>query len=93
MDSENHPVVTEDENKQKKQGLQVFGYVVPWWAVVLILLVVLYVAYEKGYLSGVLSDMGLPVQKEIKLKGPLVPVSVESAPEEVKRLFNMANMY
>lgn len=94
MDSENRPVVAEAENKEKKQGLTVLGYVVPWWAIIVVILVVLYFAYERGYIAGVLGDAfkATPV-KEVELKGPVQVVSALSAPEEVKKLFIASRMF
>lgn len=86
MESENSPVSNNSEEKQKKKGLQILGYVVPWWAVVLVILVALYFAYERGYLVGILGDIAKP-ERQIELKGPVKMIEVDSAPAEIKRLF------
>lgn len=95
MDSETLNVVAENE-KRKKKGLNILGYVVPWWIVVLVILVALYFSYEQGYLDGIINDSILPSRtKEIELKGPIVPalLSAESAPAGVKALFNTSRYY
>lgn len=79
-------------NDKKKKGLNVLGYIVPWWAVLLVILVALYFFYEKGYLNGILNDLIKP-EKELELKGPIVSVlSPASAPPQIKTLLNMARM-
>ncbi len=93
MESESHPIETKNENKQKKRGLSLFGYIVPWWAVILVILVVFYCAYEKGYLASVFGDAPKlrAGEKVIELKGPVASLESASVPEPVKRLFNGRN--
>lgn len=79
-----------NEDNLKKKGLNILGYVIPWWAVLLVVLVILYFAYEKGFLSGILGDVQKFGAKPVELKGPVVKLEVESAPDNVKALFNNA---
>lgn len=52
----------ESESKMiNKKGLLVTGYVIPWWVVIVVVLLVLYVSYEHGYLNGLgLQHVGIP---------------------------------
>lgn len=90
MDSESHPVENHEVKEKKRRGVDVFGYNVPYWAIIVVLLVLLYFAYERGYLAGVLgeSQKTVEVVKQIELKGPVAQLEVTSAPEQVKKLFS-----
>ena len=56
--------VPNTEEHKKVSGLNVFGYVVPWWVVILVLVVLLYVAYDNDLLKDVIGT------KEIRMNGP-----------------------
>lgn len=90
-------VAPENNDKKPKEGLAVFGYIVPWWVVILVVLLILFYAHDKGYLNGVLGEAGAsapvePKMEEIKLAGPLVPVAQEPTPEGVAALARMFNV-
>ena len=56
--------VPNTEEHKKVSGLNVFGYVVPWWVVILVLVVLLYVAYDNDLLKDVIGT------KEIRMNVP-----------------------
>ena len=65
MASTGSQTVPNTEEHKKVTGLNVFGYVVPWWVVILVLVVLLYVAYDNDLLKDVGGSM-----KEIRMNGP-----------------------
>lgn len=93
MDTDSNPIKVsndvETEDKNKKRGLEVMGYMIPWWAIALVLIVILYLAYANGYIADMLGDARMQpgVIKEISLKGPVIALESETVPAPVKKLF------
>jgi len=77
------------ENKKASNGLNVLGYVVPWWAVLLVVLVILYFAYEKGYFVELFGVNAAP-RKEISLAGPIKQVIPIATPDNVQQIKRMS---
>jgi hypothetical protein len=78
------PVKNEEEKHQKK-GLHVLGYVVPWWVVIVVVALLVYLAYTQGYLEKV---VGKP--KQVSLVSPVTQsggFGVET-PENIRQLFS-----
>lgn len=52
--SETQNIATQSQNddkKQEKKGLKLAGYVIPWWVVLVAVLILAYVAYDNGMLN------------------------------------------
>lgn len=94
MESENNNIVPEigNEEMKKRKGLKISGYVIPWWIVILILLVALYYSYEQGYLNAILGES---LKQSQEFKGSISIPTIESAAKpsaSVRALFN-THMY
>lgn len=46
MSETQNNVVQDNDKKQEKKGLKLAGYVVPWWVVLVAVLVLAYLAYD-----------------------------------------------
>lgn len=78
------PVKNEEEKHQKK-GLHLWGYVAPWWVVVVVVALLVYLAYTQGYLEKV---VGKP--RQVTLVAPVSQsggFGVET-PENIRQLFS-----
>ncbi len=84
MESESY----QETKPERKRGITLMGYFVPWWAVVVVLLVALYLAHEQGYLSGMTGSQKLAEAKPVELQGQVLSIGGASTPEDVRRLFN-----
>lgn len=52
MSETQNNVVPQDNNKQQeKKGLKLAGYVIPWWVVIVAVLVLAYLAYDNHMLD------------------------------------------
>jgi len=82
--------VKHDEEKHQAKGLHILGYVVPWWVVIVVVALLVYLAYNQGYLEQV---VGKP--KEVSLVAPTLHTGggfgVET-PESMRQLFFRKNM-
>lgn len=96
MTSEENKVgqkLSSEENKEcesvlSKRGVCLLGYTLPWWIVVVVLVLVLYVAYDRNMLASV----GLPkVERVLSIGGTynLEKYRVPMTPAGYKALFNM----
>lgn len=79
MASEAEQVKTEEnkteENKTVRQdGFKVMGYLVPWWVVVFVILLILYVAYENHYLDNIPGIGIFGEHREVALAGPVANI-------------------
>jgi hypothetical protein len=73
---------TEQNNKQQhtvvKSGLKLFGYIVPWWVVILVIVILIYILhilYVDGYLFGTSNSTRTNVS-----------VLSDSTPDNIKKL-------
>lgn len=86
MASEAEQVKPEDEKKIiRKDGIRLFGYSMPWTVVLVIVMLALYLAYNKGMLAGMMNDA--PAQKVISA-GPAVNVGSPAEVSEIEELIN-----
>lgn len=85
-----------DDKKQEKKGLKLAGYVVPWWAVILAVLILLYLAYDHGMFDFLcnpkkeLAFVPSAPAKGIPLPSLLPPLEMNQAvqvPQNLKNLF------
>jgi hypothetical protein len=53
--TEVNPSVKSEESKQEqnwwKSGVKLLGYVVPWWVVIVVLVLIAYILYDQGVFS------------------------------------------
>lgn len=70
-----------------RSGLNVLGYNVPWWVVVVVIVLVTYVLYDRGYLSGVFGT------KTVSLRNANLQIDSVKIPEGVKELKKMMMGY
>ena len=81
---------SEETNQEQsvvdKNGVKMLGYVVPYWVIALVVLLVLYVLYDRGYLK---SLVGAPATHVISLPetGSGASVLLQETPEQVRALF------
>ena len=78
--------VKHEEEKQYAKGLHVLGYVIPWWVVVVVIALAVYLAYEQGYLEkfvGKPRTVSIPASSAPMTGGAL---TLET-PEQVRYLF------
>lgn len=69
------PVVTSlppEEHKKKPNGLQICNYVVPWWVVIVVVCVLIYLALDNEIVDGLQKITG---PKEVKLSGSTLNVT------------------
>lgn len=87
MESESLP--QENTNIQKKKGITIYGYTVPYWVAIVVVLVILYFAYERGYLEGVVGtvEKAISGEKPVQLKGGYIESESIQMPETAKKLF------
>jgi len=94
MASKTDKVDVKSEEKQgcdslvSKRGLCLMGHMLPWWIVVVVLVLVTYVLYDRNMLASV----GLPkTQQVISVGGSynLEKYQVPMTPEGYKALFNL----
>ena len=81
---------TQDEKKKRPEGLKLFGYIIPWWVVLVVVCLALYMAYEKGYLADVVgkpdgTGMFMGTQ-EVALAGPVIDVQPVNTPTEIAEI-------
>ena len=67
------------------QGVNVFGYMVPWWVVTVVVLLVLYVLYDQGMLEWAVPSKQLQTVGIRTAIAPLSELPVET-PVEIRRL-------
>ncbi len=70
------------EEDKKKQGLYVMGYVVPWWVVVVVICVLVYLAYDNEIVNA-FQKIACPT--EVRLSGPKLTMSPTYANLETPR--------
>ncbi len=62
MSETQNNVVQDNDKKKESKGLKLAGYVVPWWVVIVVVLVLAYLAYDNHMLDFVCNP-----RKEITL--------------------------
>ena len=50
-----------------KSGLKLFGYIVPWWVLAVVLVLVIYILYDQGVFSKHLSNSNQMPERVISL--------------------------
>ncbi len=94
MTSEENKTGSKSEEKQgcdnivSKNGLCLMGYTAPWWIVVVVLVLVTYILYDRNMLAGV----GMPkVQRMMSVGGSynLDKYQVPMTPEGYRALFHL----
>lgn len=99
-ETQNNVVPSQNNDvKKEKKGLKLAGYVVPWWIVIVVVLVLAYLAYDNHMLDFVcnpnpkkislLPQPSAPVQG-IPLPSLLPPMEMSQAinvPQNLKNLF------
>ena len=79
-----------------KTGIIVFGYSVPWWVIIMIVLLILYIAYEQGYLvqwvgkPSPVSEVSLNLSGDAAISSSVLSNETKT-PEELKKLFRRRN--
>lgn len=73
------------ESHTRRSGLTLMGVVIPWWVVVVLVLILAYVAYDQNWL-GVKQTLRLPEYNV--LQG-----NTESLPEDIKSLKRLMGIY
>jgi len=96
-ESQNNVVSIQDnDKKQEKKGLKLAGYIVPWWVVLVVFLVLLYLAYDNNMLDFVCNPKKeltlLPQSKGVGIPLPSFMPQTEMAqavqvPPNLKNLF------
>lgn len=94
-ETQNNVVPSQDnDKKQEKKGLKLAGYVIPWWVVIVAVLVLAYLAYDNHMLDFVCNPKKeihlLPQAKGIPLPSLLPPMEMNQAiqvPANLKNLF------
>jgi hypothetical protein len=84
----------DNDKKQEKKGLKLAGYVIPWWVVIAVVLVLVYLAYDNHMLDFVCNPKKeiafAPQAKGIPLPSLLPPAEMNQAvqvPQNLKNLF------
>ncbi len=81
----------EEQAKNKKvEGLHIFGMIIPWWLIVLVL-VILFVSYHNGLLVDVVGKpdnnmMAMGATQEVALAGPVVDVQAVNTPQDIAEI-------
>ena len=84
MSSETEQNNIQQENSQRtvsKNGLKIFGYVAPWWVVLLVTVILIYILrilYVDGYFKS--------ISGKSNSTGAGVSVLTEDTPEEIRKL-------
>jgi hypothetical protein len=81
---EESKIVTKVEETKKKNGLKLFGYVFPWWVVVVVCIIALYMLNERGVFNGLKGETVIAMKEKDVLK---INTDVLNTPQEAKRLF------
>lgn len=87
MTSNSNQTVLKSEEEKKESGLNLLGYVVPWWVVILVVAVLVYVAYDNDMFKNVLES-----PTEVRTSGPSLNIQKNGldveTPVQLKRYFN-----
>jgi len=68
------------------EGVNIFGYMVPWWVVVVVLLLVVYVLHDQGVLTNVFPAPLRTIGIETNVAAPVSLPALDETPTEIKRL-------
>ena len=63
----NNSQETKSIDVTKKSGLRLFGYIVPWWVVAVVVLLLIYILYDQGYLDNVVGKPESKIHSVVRL--------------------------